>query len=151
MLQPYLNGSEAEWLRSFVWSKAFRPRFFETDALGHVSNVSYTAFIELGRLDFLASLGDPQRESPHHLAFNHNAAEITMRYMRPCFYDEALEVHSKIAKLGRSSMTLEHAITGEGTTDVRTIAQVAIVRMVDERTAPWSDAQRAILEPLVRP
>jgi acyl-CoA thioester hydrolase len=134
-----------------VWSKAFRPRFFETDALGHVSNVSYTAFIELGRLDFLASLGDPERESPHHLAFNHNAAEITIRYLRPCFYDEALEVHSKIAKLGRSSMTMEHAITAEGTTGIRTIAQVAIVRMVDDRTVPWSDAQRAILEPLVRP
>jgi acyl-CoA thioester hydrolase len=151
VLQPYTNGSEAEWLRSFVWSKAFRPRFFETDALGHVSNVSYTAYIEVGRLDFFASLGDPERESLHHLAFNHTAAEITMRYLRPCFYDEPLEVHTKIVKLGRSSMTLEHAITAEGTTDVRTIAQVAVVRMLHDATAPWSEAQRAILEPLVRP
>jgi hypothetical protein len=48
-------------------------------------------------------------------------------------------------------MTLEHAITAEGTTDVRTIAQVAVVRMLHDATAPWSEAQRAILEPLVRP
>lgn len=149
MLQPYETGGEAAWLRSFSWSQAFRPRFFETDALGHVSNVLYTAYIESGRLDFLAALGDPDRASPNALAFNHNAAELTIRYVRPCFYDEPLRIHSKVAGLGRSSATLEHAITSDGGTDIRTIARVAIVCIKHERSAPWSEAQRAVLEPIV--
>ncbi|GAC1413994.1 MAG: thioesterase family protein [Candidatus Velthaea sp.] len=149
MLELYPDGGEAAWLRSFSWSKAFRPRFFETDALGHVSNIFYTSYIEIARLDFFNSLGDPQR-APHVFGFVHNIAELTMRFVRPCFYDEALEVHTKVAKLGRSSAILEHAITSEGGSDIRTTARAALVGVRDDRSAPWSDAQRAILEPLVR-
>ncbi len=148
-LELYEPGSEAEWLRSFEWSAPIRPRFFETDALGHVSNVFYTAYIEIARLDFFNTLTDPERQAPH-FGFMHNAAEITIRFLRPCFYDEALAVHTRVAALGRSSAILEHALTSEGGTDIRTIARVAIVAVRGERSAPWSDAQRAILEPLVR-
>ena len=148
-LELYAPGGEAEWLRSFSWSQALRPRFFETDALGHVSNVYYTAYIELARLEFFNALGDPDREPPA-FGFLHNAAEITLRFVRPCFYDEALEVHSRVATLGRSSAILEHAITANGGGEIRTLARVAIVCVRNERSAPWSDAQRAILEPLVR-
>jgi acyl-CoA thioester hydrolase len=149
-LELYAPGSEAEWLRSFSWSAPFRPRFFETDALGHVSNVFYTAYFEIARLDFFNSLGDPDREPPPSLGFMHNAVEITQRFVRPCFYDEALEVHARVASLGRSSATLEHAITSKGGSDVRTVARVAIVCMKRGRSAPWSDAQRAILTALLR-
>lgn len=125
-----------------------RPRFYETDALGHVSNVFYTAYIEIARLDYFNTLDDPDREAPH-FGFMHNAAEITLRFLRPCFYDEPLEVHVRIAALGRSSATLEHAITSRGGHDIRTVARVAIVGVKGARSAPWSDAQRAILSPLV--
>lgn len=149
MLDLYVDGGEAAWLRSCVWSKPFRARFFETDALGHVSNVFYTSYIEIARLDFFNSLGDPEREL-HVFGFVHNIAELTMRFVRPCFYDEPLEVHTKVVKVGRSSAILEHAITSEGGSDVRTLARAALVGMRGGRSAPWSDAQRAILEPLVR-
>ena len=148
-LEFFPAGGEAEWLRSCCWSKAFRPRFSETDALGHVSNVSYTAYIEIARLDFFNELGDPHREHPH-FGFMHNAAEIAMRFIRPCFYDEALAVHTRVARLGTSSAILEHAITTEGAPDVRTIARVAIVSVKDDRSTPWNDAQRLLLAPLVR-
>jgi acyl-CoA thioester hydrolase len=148
VLELYPPEGEAEWLRSCVWSQPFRPRFFETDALGHVSNVFYTAYIEIGRLSFFNSLNDPERESDHVFGFAHNAAEIAMRFLRPCFYDEALEIHTKIVKLGNSSAILEHAITSEGGTDIRTVARVAIVRVKNGNSAPWSPAQRTILERL---
>jgi acyl-CoA thioester hydrolase len=143
-LDLYAPGSEAEWLRSFSWSLPFRPRFFETDALGHVSNVFYAAYIESARLNFFNSLADPDREPPN-FGFMHNAAEITLRFLRPCFYDESLEVRTRVANLGRSSAILEHAITSEGGDDIRTIARVAIVCVKHERSAPWTEAQRAIL------
>jgi acyl-CoA thioester hydrolase len=143
-LDLYAAGSEAQWLRSFTWSQPFRPRFFETDALGHVSNVFYTAYIEIARLDFFNALDDPDREPPN-FGFMHNAVEITLRFLRPCFYNEALEVHARVATLGRSSAILEHAITSQGGSDIRTVARVAIVCMKRDRSAPWSTAQRAIL------
>ncbi len=148
-LELFPPGGEAAWLRSFSWSAPIRPRFCETDALGHVSNVSYTAYVEIARLDFFNSLDDPGRRRPH-FGFMHNAAEITMRFVRPCFYDEELAIHTRVATLGRSSAILEHAITPRGGDDIRTLARVAIVCVNDDRSAPWSDAQRAILAPLMR-
>jgi YbgC/YbaW family acyl-CoA thioester hydrolase len=121
-------------------------RFFKTDALGHVSNVFYTAYIEIARLDFFNSLKDPEREPPR-FGFMHNAAEITMRFLRPCFYDEALAVHTRLATVGRSSAVLEHAITSEAGADIRTVARVAVVSVRHGRPAPWSEAQRLILAP----
>jgi acyl-CoA thioester hydrolase len=144
-LDLYEPGSEAAWLRSFSWSTRFRPRFFETDALGHVSNVSYMSYVEIGRLDYFNQLSDPARGA-HVFGFMHNAAEVTLRFVRPCFYDEELRIHTKVAKVGTSSAILEHAITGPGESDVRTLARVAIVCMRDDRSAPWSDAQRTILQ-----
>jgi acyl-CoA thioester hydrolase len=148
-LELYAPGGEADWLRLCCWSKTFRPRFCETDALGHLSNVSYTAYVEIARLDFFNELGDPDRIQPH-FGFMHNAAEIAMRFVRPCFYDEQLAVHTRVAKLGTSSAILEHGITSAGSAEIRTIARVAIVGMRNDRSTPWSDAQRALLAPLVR-
>jgi len=141
-------GSEAEWLRSFPWSLPFRPRFFETDTLGHVNNVFYTAYLEMARMTIFRDFAhSPQSGS--HFGFAHNAAELTIRFVRPCFFDEDLAIHTRFAALGRSSAQLEHAITSNGKTDIRTVARVAIVNMNADRPAPWTDEQRALLAPLV--
>jgi acyl-CoA thioesterase FadM len=66
----------------------------------------------------------------------HNAAEITLRFLGPCFYDEPLAVHTRVAALGRSSAVLENAITGDGPGEIRMIARVVVVCMRDERSAP---------------
>jgi acyl-CoA thioester hydrolase len=147
-LELYAPGSEADWLRSFSWSRPLRPRFFETDTLGHVNNVFYTAYVEMARLDYFNALDDPSREAPH-FGFLHVAAEITLRFIRPCFYDENLDLYTRVARLGRSSAVLEHAIAAHASDDIRTTARVTIVCTKNERTVPWSDAQRAILAPLV--
>ncbi len=147
-LELYAPGSEADWLRSFPWSTDLRPRFFETDAFGHVNNVFYTAYIEYARLEFFKRLTDPEPTAAP-FGFVHHAAEITLRFVQPCYYDEELSVHSRIATLGRSSMIMEHAITSRGASDVRTVGRVAIVSVRDDRPIPWTDAQRAILAPLV--
>lgn len=149
MLELYAKGSEAAWLRSFSFAQPFRPRFCETDALGHVSNVSYPIYLEFARMAYFERAGDPERESPNHLPFNHNAVEIAMRFLRPCFFDEPLRIHTRLASLGRSSGMLEYAITPDPGDELRTIARVAIVCMRGERSAPWSDAQRAVLEGLL--
>ncbi|HEY4440620.1 MAG TPA: acyl-CoA thioesterase, partial [Candidatus Elarobacter sp.] len=106
MLELFEPGSEAAWLRSFRFALEVRPRFCETDGLGHVSNTVYTTYWELARLRMLGAIGEaddaPQRAFP----FNHLAVEIAFRMMRPCYYDEELLVHARIGSLGRSSMVM---------------------------------------------
>jgi acyl-CoA thioester hydrolase len=147
MLTLYQAGSEAEWLRSFRFALPLRPRFCETDALGHVSNTVYTEYWEAARLRYFETIGEPADAPKRILAFNHMAVEIATRMLRPCFYDEELLVHARIAVLGRSSATFEHALVPAGSGEIRAIARIAVVCSADDqRATPWTPGQRASLE-----
>ncbi|MBD5635015.1 MAG: acyl-CoA thioesterase, partial [Candidatus Eremiobacteraeota bacterium] len=135
MLSLFEAGNEAAWLASFSFSVEVRPRYCECDGQGHVSNVVYPEYLELGRLQFFKAANDPE---PHDFAFQHVTAELTLRYLAACFYDERLTIHSRLARLGGSSATLEQAIVGADGT-LRAIAQMALVRSRDGRVAPWTD------------
>ena len=143
MLELYEKGSEAAWLSSFSFGVDIRPRFCETDALGHVSKVSYPIYLEQSKLDYLRAVGDPEYYAFYH--FRHVAAELRIRFVAPCYYDEPLRALTRMAQLGRSSGLVEHAIVDvEG--HVRLVAQNAIVSHDGSSTIPWSDAQRKALE-----
>jgi len=119
-----------------------KPRYCEIDGLGHVSNTIYPAYLEFGRLQYFIAAGDPE-SGP--FAFAHVTAELQLRYVAACFYDEPLRVRSKLVRLGRSSAEMEQALVGAGET-LRALSRVAIVRSDGDSTSPWSEAQRAVLE-----
>ena len=146
MLELYRPGGEAAWLRSFHFALEVRPRFCETDALGHVSNTVYTTYFELGRLRMLAAVGEADDSPARTFPFNHLAVEIAFRMLRPCFYEEELLVHTRVAALGTSSMTMEHALTAAESEEVRAIARIVVVASDGERGIPWTPGQRAKLE-----
>lgn len=147
MLELFPPGGEADWLRSFRFSLEIRPRFCETDALGHVSNTVYAEYWEAARLRYFESIGEAEDAPKRILAFNHMAVEIATRMMRPCFYDEPLLVRARIASLGRSSAAFEHAITPPDRPEIRAIARIAVVSSADdEHATPWTAGQRAKLE-----
>ena len=151
MLSLYQPGGEAAWLRLFRFHVDVRPRFCETDALGHVSNTVYTTYWELARLRYFETLGEAEDAPRRTLAFSHMAVEITTRMMRPCFYDEPLLVHARIAALGRSSATFEHALTGSAPDDVRAVARIAVVSSSGDGSAtPWTPGQRTKLDAFER-
>jgi acyl-CoA thioester hydrolase len=146
MFAPYEPGGEAEWLRSFRFALEVRPRFCETDALGHVSNVIYPTYWELARLRMLAAIGEAD-DVPHRtFAFQHMAVEILTRMLRPCYYDEELLVHARIASLGRTSMVMEHALSSGENGEIRALGRIVVVASDGENAIPWTLGQRDKLE-----
>jgi acyl-CoA thioester hydrolase len=146
VLQPYEAGSEAAWLRSFRFALELRPRFAETDALGHVSNTVYATYWELARLRYLEAIGEAADAKRQILAFNHMTVEIATRMLRPCYYDEPLLVHARVVALGRSSLTMEYALSAVESEEVRALARIVIVATDGEAAVPWTPGQRAKLE-----
>ena len=142
MLSLYESGGESAWLASFRFFVEVRPRYCECDGQGHVSNVVYPAYLELSRLQYFKAAGDPETGL---FAFQHVTAELQLRYVGSCAYDEPLRVYSKLAALGRSSATMDQALVGSDGS-VRIIARITVVRSRNERTEPWSEGQRAALE-----
>ncbi|MDQ2858774.1 MAG: acyl-CoA thioesterase [Candidatus Eremiobacteraeota bacterium] len=141
MLSLFEPGNEAAWLASFAFGVDVRPRYCECDGQGHVSNVVYAEYLELSRLRFFAAAGDPE---PGDFAFQHVTAELQLRYLAACYYDEPLRVLSRLTALGRSSATLEQAIVGAGAI-LRATARVALVRSNGSVALPWTTAQREAL------
>jgi acyl-CoA thioester hydrolase len=142
VLALYAPGDEAGWLASFRFSVSVRPRYCECDPQGHVSNVVYPEYLEFSRLQFFKAAQDPE---PGDFAFQHVAAELRLRYVAACFYDEAIAIHSKLVALGRSSATMDQAMVGADGT-IRAISRVAVVRSRGAGAEPWSGSQRAALE-----
>ncbi len=145
-LELYEAGSEAVWLRSFRFALELRPRFAETDALGHVSNTVYPTYWELARLRYLEAIGEAGDAKRQILAFNHMTVEMTTRMLRPCYYDEPLLVHARTVALGRSSLTMEHALSAVESEEIRALARIVVVATDGETAVPWTPGQRAKLE-----
>jgi acyl-CoA thioesterase FadM len=107
----------------------------------------YTTYWELARLRYFEAIGEAGDAPKRILAFNHMAVEIAFRMLKPCFYDEQLLVRARIAALGRSSATFEHALTSAETEEIRAVARISVVSSADdEHATPWTPGQRAKLE-----
>ena len=90
-------------------------RFCDTDALGHVNNVSFAAYAETGRVDFLKRLG----KSVTSLIL----ANVTIDYRRQIAFGESLRIDSWVATLGRSSITLGQTLWAneERSADIKSV------------------------------
>ena len=139
MLKLWEPGQEAEWLKSFEVRSGVRPWYSEIDSFGHVSNVHYCRYFEMGRLQYFKAVGDPD-PTKGVFPFAHVLAEQHVRFIERCFYDEHLDVLTKIIELGRSSATIEQAIVKDD--QMRAVAMTVIVHNVNGETLPWSTAQR---------
>ncbi len=142
MLAPYEPGNEAAWLASFRFSVEVRPRYCECDGQKHVSNVVYPEYLEFSRLQFFKHAGDPETGD---FAFQHVTAELQLRYVAACFYDEPIAIYSKLIAIGRSSAVMDQAMVGPDGT-IRALSRVSVVRYQGAGALPWSVGQREALE-----
>jgi acyl-CoA thioester hydrolase len=91
------------------------PRFYETDALGHVNNASIAAWFEVARIRFLESLGEDKPET----AANWVLANINIDFVLETFYGKDVEAVITGAEVGNSSVTVVCEMTQSGRVTVR--------------------------------
>jgi YbgC/YbaW family acyl-CoA thioester hydrolase len=117
-------------------------RFSDTDALGHVNNVSFAAYAETGRVDFLQRLG----KSVTSLIL----ANVTIDYRRQIAFGESLHIESWVATLGRSSITLGQSLwaNGERAADIKSV--VVHFDYTTGKPIELTAAIRKELEPMLR-
>jgi len=91
-------------------------RFCDTDALGHVNNVSIAAYAETGRVDFLHRLGKSVRSLI--------LVNVTIDFRRQISFGESLCIDSWVDSFGKSSITLGQTISanGERAADIKSVA-----------------------------
>ncbi|GGH84955.1 acyl-CoA thioester hydrolase [Pullulanibacillus pueri] len=85
-----------------------RVRFSETDAIGHVNNVSYFIYIEQARVDFLKFLSISINTSDEHIKAA--VVSVSCDFFSQAFFDDELDINTLVEKIGSKSLTLRHVI-----------------------------------------
>ena len=87
----------------------FRVRYGETDRMGVVYHAEYLVWCEMGRTEYIRSLGmsyaDMERRGVP-LA----VAEANIRYHAPARYDDRIRVTTVLTRLGSRGLTFDYVI-----------------------------------------
>ena len=114
------------------------PRLYETDAMGHINNVTIAAWFEVVRVRFLESLVD---RSPG-VALNWILASLQIDFVGETFY--GVDVTAKIieARIGNSSLTMHTEMLQGGRLTVRGKAVLVHIDPQSKSPARVPDALR---------
>jgi acyl-CoA thioester hydrolase len=96
------------WLQRFHLWLDFKTRLYETDANGHMSQLTYFGWQETGAAEYWTKLG--------HEDYYASMAEVSMfmgeqycRFVSEVRYAERIRLGVRCARMGNSSVTLEYA------------------------------------------
>jgi acyl-CoA thioester hydrolase len=89
----------------FTFSARTRVGFSDTDAQGIVYYGRYNPFFDLARVEYLRSLGLLDYEGEGEFVMRANDVE----YFAPVRFDDELEIHVRVGRIGRTSITFEFA------------------------------------------
>ncbi|WP_158801061.1 thioesterase family protein [Acidisoma sp. L85] len=131
---PTLRETYRLWGRETV-------RFSDTDALGHVNNVAYAAFLETGRTTFGLACGLPVGAAGTTIVL----ARVEIDYRAEVRWPAQLDIGVGLVALGRSSMALIQGIF-QGERCVATGREVMVLLDTATRhSTPWPDRLREVL------
>ena len=87
-------------------------RVADTDAMGHVNNASYLTYFEMARVGYYeAATGQLLPLGVHGAEEGLILADIRVAFRSPALYGELLHVETRVTRIGRSSIAMEHRIT----------------------------------------
>ena len=89
----------------FTFSARTRVGFSDTDAQGIVYYGRYNPYFDLSRVEYLRALGRLKRRDDGDFVMRANDVE----YFAPARFDDELEIHCRVSRIGRTSVTFEFA------------------------------------------
>jgi len=85
----------------FKFSARTRVGFSDTDAQGIVYYGRYNPYFDIARVEYLRALGLLHRHGPGNFVMRANDVE----YYAPARFDDEIEVWTRVARIGRTSVT----------------------------------------------
>lgn len=106
-----MNTTPEKSSAGFVWP--VRIYYEDTDAAGVVYYANYLRFCERARTEALRELGFEQDRLMREQALGFVVKSVAADYLMPARLDDALQVRSRIQKLGGASLTFLQEILRE--------------------------------------
>jgi acyl-CoA thioester hydrolase len=98
-------------MRGFRLAVPIRPRFRDTDAMGHINNAVYVTYFEIARTEYWRRVTD----NPKYQEVPFILAHTSIDFRSPAFVHEMLSVGVRVARIGRSSFECAYRIAEEAT------------------------------------
>jgi acyl-CoA thioester hydrolase len=93
-----------------MFTEIIKPRFLETDALGHINNNTYGVWFEAARDEIFHIFMPKVNIKEWNLIMAHSSFD----FLKEVFWGKEVLVKTGITKLGNSSIELCHAVYQEG-------------------------------------
>lgn len=137
MIDKTVRDAYGRWTRVTL-------RYGDTDRQGHVNNAVFSTLLEAGRVDILLDPADPLNEPGTAFVI----ARLVLDFKAELNWPGEVEIGTRVAKIGRSSATIEQTIHQNGV--CAAIAENVIVLMDEttRRAHPLSERARARLAAL---
>ena len=132
--------------QGFRFFTATPTRWGDCDMFGHVNNVQFVRYYESGRLDYFHRL--LELDTGPEVVNSLIIADIHVTFLRQIHHPCALEVGSRISRLGNSSFDFEAAIFGADEDEPYSTASAACVwfNFRDNRSQPIPAAERETIK-----
>ncbi len=135
-------------LNAYGYQTEIRVRLSETDAVGIVFFGSFSAFLDVGRMDYLNHLGLQRLDGAVRDLIPGAVAGVELSFESPARYNDTLVVHVRIAHLGRTSYTFHMLITNKRSRSTVALGRLSLVWLDDAfKPMPLPDEfRRAVRE-----
>ena len=87
-----------------VKTTAIQARYFDTDAVGHISSNAYVHYMEIGRSEYMMELSR-RLNMPSSVVAN-----INVDYVSETFYGEDIKISCWCSRVGSKSLTISNVI-----------------------------------------
>ena len=130
-------------MSEYPFSARTRVGFSDTDAQGIVYYGRYNPYFDLARVEYLRSLGLLRHRGDGEFVMRANDVE----YFAPARVDDELEVHVRVGRVGRTSITYEFAAhrLPDGTLMVTAHQTLVYVDLAERKALPIPDGYKAKL------
>jgi len=97
----------------FRYHYDIRVRFADTDLQAIVFNANYLAYYDVAWTEYFRAVGFEWKDLLA-LGVDTVLARTTMEFRSPARFDEILEVHTRVSRIGNTSLTFEFEIYPQG-------------------------------------
>jgi acyl-CoA thioester hydrolase len=121
----------------FKFYYPIKVRYVETDAQGHVFFGHYYTYFDVAMMEYMGAIGYSYQdllEEGMDLLY----VESLCRHHAAAYFDEVLNVHSRIGKIGNSSLTFEFSIYKEDTDVLVATGHIVAVNVDKDNRQPMT-------------
>ena len=122
-------------------------RYGDTDRQGHINNAVFATYLETGRVEMLYTPDNPLAAPGCEFVI----AQLVLDFRNEILWPGSVQIGTRVANVGRSSVKLEQAIFQDGRCAATSQSVIVQIDVSTRQSAPISDSARQRLAALTAP